>query len=143
MFKKSKNKINSKIPKKLKNKNNRRVYYSFLTFVLFVCLVQMGISAFLNISKCIINQARVKKMQDYRIKVISENTRLKNDFNNFNSLKSLEAIARNNLKMASDDEVLVIINQPKKTNDQPESSKKNYKKILNNVVDHKKLIKKP
>lgn len=142
MFKKSKNKINSKIPKKLKNKNNRRVYYSFLTFVLFVCLIQMGISAFLNISKCIINQARVKKMQDYRIKVISENTRLKNDFNNFNSLKSLEAIARNNLKMASDDEVLVIINQPKKINE-PETSEKNYKKILNNVVDHKKLIKKP
>ena len=142
MFKKSKNKINSKIPKKLKNKNNRRVYYSFLTFVLFVCLIQMGISAFLNISKCIINQARVKKMQDYKIKVISENTRLKNDFNNFNSLKSLEAIARNNLKMASDDEVLVIINQPKKINE-PETSEKNYKKILNNVVDHKKLIKKP
>ena len=142
MFKKSKNKINSKIPKKLKNKNNRRVYYSFLTFVLFVCLIQMGISAFLNISKCIINQARVKKMQDYKIKVISENTRLKNDFNNFNSLKSLEAIARNNLKMSSDDEVLVIINQPKKINE-PETSEKNYKKILNNVVDHKKLIKKP
>ena len=42
----------------------------------------------------------------------AENRRLKEELEDFSSLKSLEAIARNNLKMAGEDEVLVIINKP-------------------------------
>ena len=42
----------------------------------------------------------------------AENQRLKEELEDFSSLKSLEAIARNNLKMAGEDEVLVIINKP-------------------------------
>ena len=37
----------------IKNKKQNRVNYSFLTYLLIVCIVQMGISAFLNISKFI------------------------------------------------------------------------------------------
>ena len=40
------------------------------------------------------------------------NKDLKNDIKLFSKSTSLEEIARNNLKMAGDDEVLVIINSP-------------------------------
>ena len=57
------------IDNNIKNKKQKRVYYSFLTFVLIVCIVQMGISAFLNISKFISNQAKIKTMKTYKAKV--------------------------------------------------------------------------
>lgn len=115
----------------IKNKKQKRVYYSFLTFVLIVCIVQMSISAFLNISKFISNQAKIKTMKAYKAKVIMENKKLKCEFKDFNSLKSMEAIARNNLKMAGKDEVLVIINQNQsKLDDSNENIKKKQNKSL-------------
>ena len=47
------------------------------------------------------------------------------ELEDFNSMKSLEAIARNNLKMAGENEVLVIINKPKQ--EPPEDTKKKKK----------------
>ncbi len=114
----------------IKNKKQKRVYYSFLTFVLIVCIVQMGISAFLNISKFISNQAKIKTMKTYKAKVITENKKLKCEFKDFNSLKSMEAIARNNLKMAGKDEVLVIINQNQNKLDANYKAKKKENKSL-------------
>ncbi len=116
----------------IKNKKQKRVYYSFLTFVLVVCIIQMGISAFLNISKFISNQAKIKTMKSFKLEVISENKKLKNKFKDFNSLKSMEAIARNNLKMAGKDEVLVIINQSQKQIEEDENynPKKQHKSLL-------------
>ena len=115
----------------IKNKKQKRVYYSFLTFVLIVCIIQMSISAFLNISKFISNQAKIKTMKTYKAKVITENKKLKCEFKDFNSLKSMEAIARNNLKMAGKDEVLVIINQNQsKLDANGKAKKKENKNIL-------------
>ena len=57
-------------------------------------------------------------MMVIREEVQEEHERLENDIKNFGNLKSLEAIARNNLKMAGEDEVLVIINKEKEQ--QPE-----------------------
>ena len=54
-----------------------------------------------------------------------ENQRLKEELDDFSSMKSLEAIARNNLKMAGKDEVLVIINKPQP--EQPQTTEKNKK----------------
>ncbi len=134
---KTKQKVNDSKNKKnignyIKNKKQKRVYYSFLTFVLVVCIIQMGISAFLNISKFISNQAKIKTMKSFKLEVISENKKLKNKFKDFNSLKSMEAIARNNLKMAGKDEVLVIINQDQKQIEENENhnSKKQHKILL-------------
>ena len=42
-----------------------------------------------------------------------EKYRNKDNISNFSNVAGLEAIARNNLKMSSDDEVLVIISNPK------------------------------
>ena len=48
---------------------------------------------------------------------------LKDNINNFSNVSGLEAIARNNLKMSSEDEVLVIINTPKEeTEEKPKKT---------------------
>ena len=93
--------------------NNRQVrfYYSFLTIVLLICLVQVVRSAVLNISKTLNYKVKVKKMMVLREEVQGQHDRLESDIKNFGNLKSLEAIARNNLKMAGKDEALVIINK--------------------------------
>ena len=95
-----------------KRKNKIRFYYSFLTIVLLICLVQIGISAFNNITKSISYHGKIKKMKALNQQAYAENRRLKEELEDFSSMKSLEAIARNNLKMAGEDEVLVIINKP-------------------------------
>ena len=95
-----------------KRKNKIRFYYSFLTIVLLICLVQIGISAFNNITKSISYHDKIKKMKALNQQAYAENRRLKEELEDFSSMKSLEAIARNNLKMAGEDEVLVIINKP-------------------------------
>ena len=106
-----------------KRKNKIRFYYSFLTIVLLVCLVQIGFSAFNNITKSISYHGKIKKMKALNEQAYVENQRLKEELEDFNSTKSLEAIARNNLKMAGEDEVLVIINKP-----QEQTSNENTKK---------------
>lgn len=97
-----------------------KLRYSFLTLVLLACLCYVGFSAFYNISKTINYQGKIKRMEQAKEQAMFNNIRLKEELDNFNSLKSLEAIARNNLKMAGDDEVLVIINKK----EEPKNDKK-------------------
>ena len=111
--------------KNKKRKNEIRFYYSFLTIVLLICLAQIGISAFKNITKSISYHGKIKKMKELNEQAYAENQRLKEELEDFNSMKSLEAIARNKLKMAGENEVLVIINKPKQ--EPPEDTKKKKK----------------
>ena len=111
-----------------KRKNKIRFYYSFLTIVLLVCLVQIGFSAFNNITKSISYHGKIKKMKALNQQAYLENQRLKEELEDFSSMKSLEAIARNNLKMAGKDEVLVIINKPQPQPEIQEKKKKSSKK---------------
>lgn len=97
--------------KNQKRKNEIRVKYSFLTLVLLICLAQIGISAFMNITKSINYNGKIRKMNQLKNEATIENKKLKSELEGINSSKSIEAIARNNLKMASKDEVLVIINR--------------------------------
>lgn len=108
-----------------KRKNKIRFYYSFLTIVLLVCLVQIGFSAFNNITKSISYHGKIKKMKALNEQAYVENQRLKEELEDFSSTKSLEAIARNNLKMAGEDEVLVIINKPQEPAQTDNQKKKN------------------
>ncbi len=115
---------------RIKNKQRKtkiRVYYSFLTIVLLVCLVQIGFSAILNIAKTISYQTKIKTMKETKEQAKKRNERLKDEIKNFSSTSSLESIARNNLKMASDDEVLVIINTAEEAQNNDAKSKKNDK----------------
>jgi cell division protein FtsL len=98
---------------KIKNKKRKtkiRVYYSLLTIVLLICLAQIGFSAILNITKTISYQTKIRTMKKTKYQAESRNKKLKQEIKNFSTASSLESIARNNLKMAGQDEVLVIIN---------------------------------
>jgi cell division protein FtsB len=99
-------------------------YYSFLTLVLLFCLIQIGFGAILNISKTISYRGKISVLSKIRDHAEAQNHDLKQDIKLFSSTQSLEGIARNNLKMAREDEVLVLIN-----NNQPQStSKKKFKR---------------
>lgn len=106
---------------KLKHKSRvqkvkKGFYYSFLTLVLLFCLIQVGFGAILNISKTISYKAKIKTIEKVRDEAEARNQDLKYDIKQFSTTASLEGIARNNLKMAGEDEVLVIINkEPKET----------------------------
>ena len=117
-------------PKKVVNKDEQRerekkkasskktsaskgFYYSFLTVILILCLIQITVSAVLNVSKVISYRAKIVQITKTRDAAMALNTQLKENINNFSQVAGLEAIARNNLKMSSEDEVLVIINTTK------------------------------
>lgn len=98
---------------KQKNTASKGFYYSFLTIILFLCLIQITISAVLNVSKVVSYKAKIVQIIKTRDDAQALNEQLKDNINNFSNVTGLEAIARNNLKMSSEDEVLVIINNPK------------------------------
>lgn len=102
----------------IKQKNKTGFYYSFLTLVLLFCLIQIGFGAILNISKTISYRAKISTLTKIRDSAENQNQELKQDIQLFSSTQSLEGIARNNLKMAGEDEVLVLIN-----NNQPQTTK--------------------
>ena len=122
-------KHNNKRPKKVVNKEENRAkekekknknksvshgfYYSFFTVVLLLCLIQITVSAVLNVSKVISYKAKIVQITKTRDAALALNEQLKDNIRNFSNISGLEAIARNNLKMSSEDEVLVIINTSK------------------------------
>jgi cell division protein FtsB len=106
------NKEENKNKNKPKNSSNG-FYYSFLTIILLLCLVQIAISAILNVSKVISYKAKIVQIEKTRNVALTLNEQLKENIKNFSNASGLEAIARNNLKMSSEDEVLVIINATK------------------------------
>ena len=96
-----------------KSSASKGFYYSFLTIILILCLIQITISAVLNVSKVISYKAKIIQITKTRDAAKALNIQLKDNINNFSNAAGLEAIARNNLKMSSEDEVMVIINTPK------------------------------
>lgn len=86
-------------------------YYSFLTIVLVFCLIQIGYGAILNISKIISYKSKVITLERVLKQTQLHNQDLRAEKKMVTSDNSLEGIARNNLKMAKQDEVLIIINK--------------------------------
>ena len=120
------NKNEGKVKNKMKQKNSasKGFYYSFLTIILLLCLIQITISAVLNVSKVISYKAKIVQITRTRDAAQALNEQLKDSIGNFSNASGLEAIARNNLKMSSEDEVLVIINTPKEDEEKEEKPKK-------------------
>lgn len=114
----------------VKSKNKTGFYYSFLTLVLLFCLIQIGFGAILNISRTISYRAKISTLTKIRDAAENQNQELKQDIKMFSSMSSLEGIARNNLKMAGEDEVLILINnnQPQNIKKKKFKHKKNHKK---------------
>lgn len=104
--KNNQNSIENKPKKKLK------LHYSMLTVVLLICIIELTVSAVQNINKNIHFTSKIKGLENKRNEELSKNKQLKSEIENFNSDMILESIARNNLKMAGKDEILIIMNKP-------------------------------
>ena len=105
--------LKSRVQKQKKKKIRKiRFYHSFLTIVLLLCVFQISYSALLNLAKIVVYQTKIIKAQELKTQAETRNKNLKNEIKNFSSMYKVESIARNNLKIAAKDEVLIIINQP-------------------------------
>lgn len=124
--------LKSRVQKQQKKKIRKvRFYHSFLTIVLLLIVVQISYSALLNLAKIVVYQTKIVKAQDLKREAENRNKDLKNEINNFSSMYKVESIARNNLKMAAKDEVLIIINQSDNdADDNSESSGNGFTKFL-------------
>ena len=87
------------------------------------CLIQIGYGAILNIGKIISYQGKMVTLENLLKKAQARNEDLKTEKKVVTSDNSLEGIARNNLKMAGEDEVLIIIN---KKVEEPKKEKKKF-----------------
>ncbi len=95
-----------------KRRNRKKgFYYSFLTLVLVFCLIQIGYGAILNIGKIVSYKTKVITLERVLKQTQLHNQDLKAEKKMVTSDNSLEGIARNNLKMAKQDEVLIVINK--------------------------------
>ncbi len=131
MAEKKENQNIEEIPESsLKSRHKTGFYYSFLTLVLLFCLIQIGFGAILNISKTISYRAKISTLSKIRDVAENQNQELKQDIKLFSSMSSLEGIARNNLKMAGEDEVLILINNNQQQNNKNKKNKqkKQHKK---------------
>lgn len=100
-----------------------KFYCPFFTIILIICLFEIGYGAVLNVSKIFAYQWKQATLEDLLKKAQLRNKDLKAQKKVVTSDNSLEGIARNNLKMAGQHEVLIIIN--KKVED-TKSKKKNW-----------------
>lgn len=107
-----KNDLKKKAVDKQKKKNiNIRIYHSFLTIVLFLCILQLSWSALLNISKIVMFQGKINKSVEIKNQAQEKYNYLSQKTKTNNPMEQAEIIARNNLKMAANDEVLILISQ--------------------------------
>ncbi len=109
---------------KVEQKHKKKIHYSLLTFVLLICIVELAVSAVNNINKNINFASKIRGLEEKRNEELNKNKQLKSEIENFNSETTLESIARNNLKMAEENEILLIINKPKKEIQVDDSIKK-------------------
>ena len=100
-----------------------------------LCLAQISFSAILNISKIISYKQKIATISKTEEEAELRNAELKKDIKNFSSVATLESIARNNLKMASKDEVLIIVNSKKETHPQKRHLLNGKKEINQNETN--------
>ncbi len=128
--------LKSQNRKKENTKEKKKLHYSMLTLVLLLCIIELTVSAMQNINKNINFTSKIKGLEQKRNEELHKNEQLKSEISNFNSEVTLESIARNNLKMAGKDEILVIMSRPPKTEEDNEVLVNN-KKLINFDFIHK------
>ena len=127
--------LKTRVQKQQKKKIRKiKVYHSFLTIVLFLCVMQIGYSALLNLAKIVIYQAKISKAQELKTDAENRNKYLKSEIQNFSSMHKVESIARNNLKMAAKDEVLIIINQPQIAENESKNKENSFLAFFENFA---------
>ena len=100
--------MNKPAPNKVKPR--QAVAYSALTVILLVFIVQAGFSMILNIVRNIDYCNKLQIINREYKEAQKKNKNLQYELQSYNTAKSLEAIARNNLKMAANNEILLLIN---------------------------------
>lgn len=130
--------MNKPDPNKVKPR--QAVAYSALTVLLLIFIVQAGFSMILNIVR---NIDYCNKLQiinrEYR-EAQKKNKNLQYELQSYNTAKSLEAIARNNLKMAANNEILLIINAEdlESAEEQKPAKKAKVKKPVVNSISRRR-----
>ena len=119
---------NNNIDSTSKQQEKKKIHYSLLTFVLIICILELAVSAVNNINKNINFAAKIRGLEEKRNEELNKNKQLKSEIENFNSETTLESIARNNLKMAGENEILLIINKPKEDLSSAENAKEKKNK---------------
>jgi cell division protein FtsB len=129
MEKNNEDNLSTKVKKKnKKRRHHTQFYYSFLTIILLICLIQMSFSALLNVTKVVSYHRKISTLASKQITAEAKNIELKKDIKNFSTTATMESIARNNLKMAGKDEVLVIVNQQEVPKQEDKHKKIGFKK---------------
>ena len=65
----------------------------------------------MNFSKAVSFNSKISTLEKIKEVSLARNEQLKNEIKAFSQISKLEGIARNSLKMASEDEVLILINE--------------------------------
>ena len=108
----------------------KKKFFTLLTFVLLICIIELTVGTIRNANKSIHFHSKIKGLEEKKNEELIKNKQLKSEIENFNSATNLESIARNNLKMAGENEILIIINKPteKQLKEVDVDNKKNKKK---------------
>jgi cell division protein FtsB len=116
-YKKGLTYINKKtLKEKIKRANKKKAYYLFITFLLLICLFQALRGVYLNATKYIALNQQLNKLEKLNVVALEKNKELQKQIQNYASVKGIEGLARDNLKMVGKDEVLVIIKDSPTTN---------------------------
>ncbi len=98
-----------KSKKELRKIYKKRAYYFILAFVLVVCLLQFTVGSLYNVTRYIVLTGQLNNLKEINEKSVEKNKTLRNQLKVYSSTKGIEELARNNLKMVGQDEVLVLI----------------------------------
>ncbi|MBO7673331.1 septum formation initiator family protein [bacterium] len=99
-----------KLSDKKRLKKSEKIYYSGLTIFLLLALIQVGWSVIMNFSKVVSFNSKISTLNKMKQSSTDYNEQLKGEIQAYSQVSQLEGIARNSLKMASEDEVLILIN---------------------------------
>ena len=113
-----------KITEKKRLKKREKIYYSGLTIFLLLALIQVGWSVLMNFSKVVSFNKKITTLQKMKNASVDYNEQLKNEIKSYSNVSKLEGIARNSLKMASEDEVLILINETPANSDKDKDKNK-------------------
>lgn len=117
------NKI-KKTSKKDSSQPKEKIYYSGLTIFLLFALIQVGWSVLMNFSKAVAFNGKISDLEHLKTLSAARNEQLKSEIKAYSQISKLEGIARNSLKMASEDEVLILINEQQPAEKTDAKSKK-------------------
>ena len=81
------NEQQTNIPKRKKK------FFTLLTFVLLVCIIELVVSTINNTNKSIHFSSKIKGLEEKRNEELVKNKQLKSELENFNSEVNLESIA--------------------------------------------------